>query len=298
MKGSIIVIGSSNTDMVVKTDSFPEPGETKLGGTFFMNSGGKGANQAVASARLGGQVTFIAKIGDDIFGKLAIEGLQKENINTDFIVIEEQSASGIALITVNNQGENSIVVASGANANLNPEDLNYILERKNDAIFLLQLEIPVEVVEHVIKVVSKQNHKIILNPAPAQKLSDLVFENLFLITPNEIEVSILTGIKVMDLQTAEMAADWLLAKGVKNVIITLGKLGAFFKNSNFKLVVPAYQVEAIDTTAAGDVFNGAIAVALSENKTWEDAIQFANRAASLSVTRIGAQTSIPYRKEI
>jgi len=297
-KGKIVVIGSSNIDMVVKTDKHPMPGETRLGGVFFMNAGGKGANQAVAAARLGGNITLVTKVGNDIFGRQTLEGFKKEHVNTDYVFVDESAASGTALIVVNKEGENSIVVAPGANANLLPADIDKVTDIAVAEILLLQLEIPLETISAVVKKARANDQKVIINPAPAQKLSDELLNGLFLITPNETEASLLTDITVEDEATASQAAHVFLSKGVKNVIITLGKQGAYFQNENLKLIIDAPVVKAIDTTAAGDTFNGALAVAITENMNWEQAIKFAVTAASISVTRMGAQPSIPYRSEI
>ena len=296
--GKIIVIGSTNVDMVVKTDRHPLPGETRLGSVFFMNAGGKGANQAVAAARMGSNVTFVTKVGNDIFGQQSIAGFKKENINTDFVFVDGSSSTGTALIVVNKEGENSIVVAPGANARLLPQDINKINHFEEAGIILIQLEIPLETISAVVKKAKESNQRLIINPAPAQKLSDELLKGLFLITPNETEASLLTGITVEDDVTAADAARIVLERGVKNVIITLGKKGAYFQNENLKLRIDAPVVTAIDTTAAGDTFSGAMAVALTESMSWEEAIKFAVAAASISVTRMGAQSSIPYRSEI
>jgi ribokinase len=295
---NIIVIGSANTDMVVKSKKLPLPGETILGGTFFMNAGGKGANQAVAAARLGGNVILVAKVGNDIFGKQTIEGLQKENINTDFVFVDEETPSGTALIMVNEEGENCIVVAPGANAHLLPSDILAVRNIDRSEIILMQLEIPMETIVAVVKIAKANSQRVIINPAPAQKLNDELLNGLFLITPNETEAWHLTGIKIADSSSAIQAADHLLKKGVQNVIITLGKHGAFFKNEGAHFFIPAPAVQAVDTTAAGDTFNGALTVALTEGMTWKEATTFAVKAASISVTRMGAQSSVPYRKEL
>lgn len=283
--------------MVVKSATLPLPGETLLGGTFFMNPGGKGANQAVAAARLGGSVTLVTKVGNDIFGRQTAEDLAKENINTDYVFVDNVAPSGTALIMVNQQGENCIVVAPGANGNLLPKDLETVA-LNNAEIVLVQLEIPLETIDSVVKNAKANDQKVILNPAPAQALNDELLNGLFLITPNETEATFLTGIKVEDQMSAAKAADILLAKGVQNVIITLGKQGAYYQNDSVQLLVAAPVVEAIDTTAAGDTFSGAIAVALAEGMDWEKSIAFACNAASISVTRLGAQASVPYRKEV
>ncbi len=296
---SIVVVGSSNTDMVIKADHFPLPGETILGGNFFMFPGGKGANQAVAAARLGGRVTFIAKTGNDIFGKQAIQLFRKEGINVDFILSDENSPSGVALITIDMKGENTIVVAPGANGSLKPDDVQKAEKQVEQAeIVLVQLEIPIEAVTYVINLASDLRKKVILNPAPAQLLPDELLKQLYIITPNESEAGILLGMKINGLESVKVAAKNLFEKGVKNVVITLGADGAYLYNSNGGIHIPGLKVTPVDTTAAGDVFNGALAVAISENKALTDAITFANNAAAISVTRMGAQASAPYRNEI
>lgn len=297
-KNKIIVIGSANTDMVVKSKSLPLPGETLMGGTFFMHAGGKGANQAVAAARLGGHVTLVAKLGDDIFGKQTIAGLQKENINTDYVFTDPVAPSGTAIIMVNEEGENCIVVAPGANANLVHADIETVKNITEAAIILMQLEIPMETIEAVAIDAKANNQKIIINPAPAQALTDALLNGLFLVTPNETEAALLTGVTVTDEVTASVAADVFLKKGVQNVVITLGRQGAFFKNADLIFKISAPIVTAVDTTAAGDTFSGALAVAITEGMDWEQAIGFAIEAASISVTRMGAQPSVPYRHEI
>ncbi len=294
----IIVVGSANTDMVVKADKLPAPGETVMGGVFFMNAGGKGANQAVAAARLGGNVVFVAKVGTDIFGEQTIIGLKKEGIDTAYVFKDKNAPSGTALITVNNEGENCIVVAPGANGQLLPKDIETVKILGKAEIILVQLEIPMETIAFVINKAKANNQKVILNPAPAHPLADDLLNGLFLITPNETEATLLTGINVFDKETASKAADFLQGKGVQNVIITLGKQGAYLQTQHLKVLVETPSVKAVDTTAAGDTFNGAIAVAIAENMAWEKAVHFACQAASISVTRLGAQASVPFRNEI
>ena len=294
----IFIIGSTNTDMVIKMDQLPLPGETKLGGTFYMNAGGKGANQAVAAARLGGHVTLVTKLGNDIFARQAIENFKKENIETGNIFTDEHAPSGTALIMVNGEGENCIAVAPGANARLLPADIDQVKNFSEAAILLMQLEIPMETITHVAKLAKANQQKLIINPAPAQKLDESLLNGLFLITPNESEAGLLTGINVTNEHTASAAAAVFLKKGVQQVIITLGRQGAFFQNSQVKFLTNAPMVKAVDTTAAGDVFSAALTVALTEKMDWQQAISFAVQAASLSVTRLGAQSSAPYRKEI
>lgn len=296
---NITVIGSSNTDMVVKTDRFPKPGETIIGGEFFMFPGGKGANQAVAAARLGGDVTFVTKVGNDVFGKQAVEGFKAENINTKFVFTDKNAASGVALITVNSAGENQIVVASGANGQLNKANITTAQKAIIGAdVIVLQLEVPIETVAFAIKQSIKASKRVILNPAPAQALADDLLNGLFLVTPNETEAEILTSIEVSNVATAKIAADELLKKGVQNVIITMGSKGAFFMNESESFLMEAERVKAVDSTAAGDVFNGALAVAIADNKLWREAIAFANKAAAISVTRMGAQASAPKVEEL
>lgn len=299
MKGKrIFVVGSSNTDMVVKSAQLPRPGETILGGVFLMNAGGKGANQAVAAARLGGDVTFVAKVGKDTFGAQSLEGFMKEGIQTRYVLVDDTHPSGTALIMVNEEGENCIVVAPGANASLLPADLLSVTEMKEAAVILMQLEIPMETIEAVKRIAMGNHQRVMINPAPAQSLSDELLTGLFLITPNESEAELLTGIPVTEMASASRAADFFLNKGVENVVITMGKLGAYFKNGSTSFMVPAPVVRAVDTTAAGDTFSGALTVAITEGMDWEQAIRFAVKAASLSVTRMGAQASVPYRSEI
>ena len=295
----IIVIGSSNTDMVIKTEKLPAPGETILGGTFLMNPGGKGANQAVAAARLGGKVTFITKRGNDLFGNQAVGLLMREGIDIQHVVKDLDFPSGVALITVDSTGENSIVVAPGSNANLLIEDIPpEIFETGKFEILLLQLEIPINTVEDSAVRASEHGIKVILNPAPACKLSDNLLKHVWLITPNEIEAEAITGKQITDIASVEIAAAFIQERGVKNVIITLGETGAFVKAEKYTGLIPGIKVIPVDTTAAGDVFNGALAVAVSEGKDLYDAVVFANKAACISVTRMGAQASAPYRNEI
>jgi ribokinase len=295
----IVVVGSCNTDMVIKTSKFPIPGETILGGEFFMFSGGKGANQAVAAARMGGEVTFVCKTGKDIFGTRAIGELVKEGINTNYIQTDDKKASGTALIMVDESGENEIVVASGANETLCIEDIEAaVSELKESEVVLLQLEIPMDTVTYTAKTAFNLGKKVILNPAPATKIPADLFKYLFLITPNETEAEILSGIKVSDKASAAAAAEKLLDMGVENVIITLGSQGAYLKTRNGDFHVKAPKVRAVDTTAAGDVFNGVLAVELTRGSDWKEAIECACSAASISVTRMGAQASMPFRAEI
>ena len=296
---SILVIGSSNTDMVVKSNRIPLPGETILGGDFFMNPGGKGANQAVAAARLGGKVAFIARVGSDIFGQQAIAHFKQEGIDTFGVIVDPYHASGVALITVDEFGENCIVVASGANGFLLPED---ILQQKNKiteaGIILLQLEIPIETVNEVMAIARTNHKKVILNPATACSLPKEIFTDLFLLTPTKVETEMLRGIKIESLSDCGNAAHVFKAKGVHNSIITLGANGSYVNSETFTGHIPAIKVQAADTTAAGDVFTAAIAVALAEDQCMEAAVRFATKAAAIAVSRQGAQASAPYQREM
>ena len=299
MKPLLVVVGSSNTDMVIKTNHLPVPGETILGGNFFMNAGGKGANQAVAAQRLGGDVTFICKTGNDIFGNQSVKGFIEEGINTNFIITDNINPSGVALITVDKNAENCIVVASGANATLSAANLINCMDTLYGAsIILMQLEIPVETINFVADIAKPSGVKVILNPAPACELSPELLKNIWIITPNEKEAEMLSGIAVTDQATAAQAAKVIMDKGVETVIITLGSKGTFIATKEMNQLVAAPKVNAVDTTAAGDVFNGALAVALLEDMPLPDAVAFACNAAAISVTRMGAQSSAPYRKEV
>ncbi len=295
----ITVIGSTNTDMVIKTSKLPMPGETILGGNFLMNPGGKGANQAVAAARLNGNVILVAKTGEDVFGQQAGKLFQSENLTIDYLFTDPDSPSGIALITVDENAENCIVVAPGANANLLRKDVDKaICSIEQATIILMQLEIPLDTVIYAAKIAFNAGKKVILNPAPAQQLPDELLKMIYLITPNETEAGLLTGIQVIDEQSAISAARNLLAKGIEVVVLTLGSKGALLVTNDLCELIPTFKVNALDTTAAGDCFNGALAVALSEGVDLMNAVKFANKAASISVTRMGAQASAPYRHEL
>lgn len=295
----IIVVGSSNTDMVIKAEKLATPGETVIGGKFLMNAGGKGANQAVATARLGCPTVFVCKIGDDIFGRQALQQFAQEGINTDFVVIDAENPSGVALINVDARGENCITVAPGANAHLSIDDIENAssIFEQND-ILLIQLETPIKTVEYTIQKAHESGLKVILNPAPAAQLSSSVFPFIHTITPNETEAELLTGVKVTDFESAQKAGQIFTALGVQNTIITLGAKGAYLKSADFEGIIEAPQVVAIDTTAAGDCFSGALAVAIYEEKILSEAVKFACKAASIAVTRMGAQASMPLRAEM
>lgn len=297
--GKIVVIGSANMDMVVKTDHIPVPGETVLSGSFFMNPGGKGANQAVAAARLGADVSFISRLGTDLFGKQFSGLLADEGINTRYLVSDALLPTGVALITVDKKGENSIVVAPGANAGLTIDDMEQALPAIADADFvLMQLETPVNVVEYVAAYAASVHTPVVLNPAPAAPLSEKLLSHIDILTPNETEAAFIAGIPVHDVASATKAADLICKKGVNRVIVTLGAKGALICENGQHILVEAPKVQPVDTTAAGDVFNGALTVALSEGKDITAAVRFACEAAAISVTRMGAQASIPYRENL
>lgn len=298
-KPSIIVVGSSNTDMIVKVDRLPRSGETILGGEFSSASGGKGANQAVAASRAGGAVTFIARVGNDAFGLAALAALRANGVNTDEVATDRSDSSGVALIFVAKSGQNSIAVAPGANRKLLPPDVRKSKHAFRDAsVVLLQLETPLQTAQAAAELGNAVGARVILNPAPAQKLSARLFENLYLITPNENEAELLTGITVDSEAAAAKAAAKLLALGVQNVIITMGASGAFVAAAGIRQFIEAHKVTAVDATGAGDVFNGSLAVAVAEGKSLLEAAAFANAAAALSVMRLGAQASAPDRKLI
>ena len=274
---SILVVGSSNTDMVVRTKDLPSPGQTVLGGEFIMNPGGKGANQAVAAARLQARVTFLTKLGADVFGAQTRKQFTKEGIDHRYVLTDPTAPSGIALISVDEKGENCIVVAPGANANLDVQDIKNAHDAIQTAdILLVQLEIPFPTVTALVDQAAKHHKRIILNPAPAYPLANSLLSKITILTPNEKEAELLTGITV----------------------ITLGKNGVLLCSDTGGIHLPAPKVEALDTTAAGDVFNGALAVALAEGKTIGESARFANYAAALSVTRLGAQSSAPTKAEV
>lgn len=298
---TIAVVGSSNTDMIVKLERLPRPGETLLGGDFMTAPGGKGANQAVAAARAGGVVHFIARVGNDSFGDEALRGFQKDGIQVDHVVRDLQAPSGVAMIFVGGNGENAIAVAPGANSRLSENDVRKASQTISTAkVLLMQLETPVRTVEAAAKLVRKDGDAkiVILNPAPACELPEQLLRCITVLTPNETEASLLTGVGVRDEPSAARAAERLLKKGVGAVVITLGATGAFVADRESRGIVASFQVKAVDTTAAGDVFNGALAVALAEGRNLREAAQFANAAAALSVTRMGAQPSAPRRREI
>lgn len=293
----IVVLGSTNTDMVISGAKIPVPGETVSGGSFMMNPGGKGANQAVAVARLAakkGQCTFIAKVGDDLFGRETAARLAADRIDAK-LVVDKKVASGTALILVDPKGQNCISVALGANGTLFPKDVKKFAKdiQSADAL-LLQLETPLETVLWAAQTAHAKKVPVVLNPAPAAKLPKELYGCLDWITPNETEAELLTGVKVVDLASAQKAEAVLRKRGVGNVVITLGSKGCYAAGK----IHPCVKVKAVDTVAAGDTFNGAFVVALAEGKNVDEAIAFAQKASAIAVTRPGAQSSVPCRREI
>jgi ribokinase len=295
----IVVVGSTNTDMTVKVPRIPAPGETVLGRDFQTAGGGKGANQAVAAARAGGDVVFVTALGLDGLGDRALADLAREGIDVGLVRRVEGTASDGARVVVDDAGENSIAVAPGANHALTPADVRPLSGLLGPAdVVLLQLEIPLATVEAAAHLGAARGARVILNPAPAQPLPDSLLAAVSMLTPNEAEAARLSGVGVSDEAGLVLAADLLRRRGVRDVLITLGARGVFTVVDGVPEIIRAFEVAAVDTTAAGDVFNGALAVALAEGQPSRGAIGFGSAAAALSVTRMGAQPSVPRRAEI
>jgi ribokinase len=291
---AVLVVGSANMDMVVACERFPAPGETILTDELTMFPGGKGANQAVAAARLGGRVRFLGKLGDDVFRPRLLESLDADDVDTSHVLLDEGASTGVALITVNGEGENQIIVVSGSNMRLTPNEIEAERALFDEAdIVLLQLEIPVETVERAVRLAKVAGALVILNPAPACDLPDALLRQVDFLTPNESEATLLTGVRVTDRASAERAARKLVEQGVRHVVVTLGADGALLVTADRVLHVPARVVTAVDTTAAGDAFNGALAQALAGRLDIDDALAFATDVAAYAVTHRGAQASMP-----
>ena len=297
----LVVIGSSNMDLVVSTEHFPLPGQTVMGKKFMTNFGGKGANQAVAASLLGGDVTFICKVGNDNYGREMIEKFQKDGIDTQYVTATDQAATGIAVITVDANGENTIVVASGANGLLASEDIRNAEPAISQAdVLLMQLETPIEPLCTAAQMAHEKGKYVILNPAPAPKAplpSDLL-RHIDLIIPNETEATSITGVEISDLQSAERAMKALKELGAKDAMITLGEKGVLAHEDGKVKLFPACKVQAIDTTAAGDTFCGALSVAICQGLEMKKAIAFANKAAAYTVQHEGAQCAMPHLNDL
>ncbi len=300
-KSRILVVGSANTDMVISAEHFPLPGETMMGHGFMTNHGGKGANQAVAAARLEGNTAFIGKVGDDQFGHSTIEMMKGEGIDVSGLTVTSEQASGVALITTVPSGENSIIVDSGANGLLRPEDITNAEKLFEDAgIVLMQLETPIDTLTEAAAMAKKHGAYVVLNPAPAPKepLPVELLKNVDLLIPNETEAAYISGVNIAGDEDLPAAMNEIQKLGVKDVIITVGSRGVCTRIDGEMVTVPAFKVKAIDTTAAGDTFCGALCVALSNGKPLVEAIRFGCKASSISVTRRGAQMSMPRLEEI
>jgi ribokinase len=295
----VLVIGSMNMDLVVQTPRVPVDGETIVGTAFNRYFGGKGANQAVAAARQGAKTIMAGRVGRDLFGQDQIQSLQSEQINTDYVVVDDKHASGIASIILDEQGSNRIIVVPGANGAVTKEDvdaLSPVLAQCD--VLVVQLEIPIDTVLYAIKKAHGLGVKVVLNPAPANSLPEDIYKHISVITPNESEAQLLTGIEVKDLSSAKSAAQVLLDKGVEQVVITLGSRGVYGLTKTNEFHLPAHKVTPVDTVAAGDTFTGALAVMIGEGQSLEDGARYANAASAIAVTRHGAQPSIPQRDEV
>lgn len=299
MAASITVVGSLNIDQVIKAPRLPEIGETVLGGTFALFPGGKGANQAVAAARLGASVTMVGCVGSDPFGTQLLDGLAAEGIAVGPVRSDATAPTGVAFITVDARGLNTIVVASGANMRMTAADVDAARDAiAASRVVLLQLEIPPDVAAYAAALARECGCRVVLDPAPASPLPSALLRHVTVINPNEVEARVLTGIPVSDDQGARVAAARLLDLGCAAAIIKRGAAGAFLAAGDTYEIIPGIPVEAVDSTAAGDAFAGALGVALAEGRDLSAAARFANAAAALSVTRMGAQSSLPRRDEV
>lgn len=296
----VTVIGSFMMDLVVRTNKIPERGETVIGKSFARYPGGKGINQAIAASRSGARVNMVGALGDDKFGDEFLKIMSEENINAEFVFKDNVLATGVGLITLENDGSNRIIVVPGANLSFRKEDLDnlHTLIKKSN-ILVVQLEIDFDMIMESINIAYGYDIPVLLNPAPARSIPDSILSKLTYITPNEIEAEILTGIKVDSIENAELAAIKLLDKGINNVILTLGDRGAFIANNEICEHIPGYKVNnVVDTVAAGDSFNGAFVAGISSGKTIEESVKLANAAGAYSVSVSGAIPSIPFKKDI
>lgn len=299
MKDKILVIGSSNVDLIMKMDHLPEKGETVTNAVFMQVYGGKGANQAVAAARAGGKVAFVSCVGEDAYTPQMVQNYKNDGIDTRFVFQEEGVASGHALILIGQSGENIISVAPGANYRLTPQKIDEAMSLFDEAaIIVLQFEIEEETVKRILDIAISRNIPVMWNVAPARAFDFSIISKVNILVLNEVEAGFLAGIPVENENDAGKAAAILVEKGVEKVIITMGSKGAFVSTKTEKVSVPAFKVDAVDTTAAGDTFCGALAVAIVEGKSLKESLQFGSAAAAISVTRMGAQPSAPTRAEI
>lgn len=299
MADSVVVVGSYNADLTIKTKKIPRPSETVIGGMISRDGGGKGANQAVAAIRSGAQVTLIAKLGDDPLGQEALALLREEGIDTRHVFLDPRVPTGVAFIILDEHGENSIVVASGANSCLTPSDIELAGDVIASAkVLLVQLESPLEAVRAAIAIAHRNGSLVILNPAPAQALDSELLREIDILTPNAVETEMLTGIKITGAESLCAASQKLLQLGVGRVLITLGNKGVFSASEGKTEWIPAFEVHAVDSTGAGDVFNGALAAFLAEGISVQEGARLACAAAAIAVTRMGAQASAPRRSEI
>ncbi len=295
----IVVIGSMNTDLVIKTTRLPAPGETLHGEDLQTIPGGKGANQAAAAARLGSRVAMVGRVGADQFGPHLVDNLAHQGVNTGHIRVDPGTCTGVALIMVDEQGENSILLSAGANGKVSRSDVDAASAIITKArLLLLQLEIPLETVEYTLNKASKLGVKVILNPAPARSLSSEMLEKVDILVPNQTELEIMSGMPVVDDDSTREAAQLLVGKGVEIVVVTLGDRGAMIVSADEATLVPGVKVDVVDTTAAGDAFIGALATAIIRDMPMEKAVRFANCAGALAVTRFGAQPSLPSADEV
>ena len=300
MRPRIAVLGSIHMDYVISLDRIPRLGETLIGKGFKMTPGGKGANQAVAAARLGAEVYMIGRVGEDAIGDELIENLKKNGVRTDHVK-RAKTHSGVALIFIDSSGNNIIGVAPGADYHISKDDVDEAFRDLGDRIdiLLLQLEIPVEIVEYAIEKFSEKNVKILLNPAPYRPLSREVLSKIFIATPNEVELELMSGVKIAGDRDLIRAGRRVIEKfGIENLVVTLGGRGAMIITEKEERLIPAFKVKPIDTTGAGDAFNGALAVALSMGRSLEEAVIYANAAGALSTLKIGAQEALPTSEEV